>query len=152
MKTYIIEPEIDLIDPKDIQVVTCLKLISEVVFDHLRYGGDHFHYTVDWRNPEDTALNGYWNSEVAQPHIVSLTDANELMKVIRLSLNPWDRTWAIIRSVATCRMATFGYDGQAFLCLREADKAPMSPNPFLVNIESVDPGGVFDGWLHIDEN
>jgi hypothetical protein len=36
--------------------------------------------------------------------------------------------------MATCRAATFGYDGQAFICLRHEDDPPISPAPDLVEV------------------
>jgi hypothetical protein len=57
------------------------------------------------------------------------------MRCIRRSVDPSSSFSATIRSIATCRAATFGYDGQAFLCLRHEDEPPVSPDPSLVVVE-----------------
>ena len=40
-----------------------------------------------------------------------------------------------IRSMISCRSVTYGYDGQAFLCLRTEDAAPVSPDPASIVVE-----------------
>ncbi|RZJ37556.1 MAG: hypothetical protein EON86_17030 [Brevundimonas sp.] len=40
-----------------------------------------------------------------------------------------------IRSMISCRSVMYGYDAQAFLCLRTEDEAPASPDPSLILVE-----------------
>ena len=40
-----------------------------------------------------------------------------------------------IRSIISCRSVFYGYDGQAFLCLRTEDQPPVSPDNDLVLVE-----------------
>jgi hypothetical protein len=40
-----------------------------------------------------------------------------------------------IRSIISCRSVSYGYDGQAFLCLRTEDEPPVSPDTDLVLVE-----------------
>jgi len=40
-----------------------------------------------------------------------------------------------VRSMLSCRSVTYGFDGQAFLCLRTDDDPPVSPNPNIVLVE-----------------
>jgi hypothetical protein len=37
-----------------------------------------------------------------------------------------------VRSILSCRSVIYGYDGQAYLCLRTEDEAPMTPDPGLI--------------------
>jgi len=135
MRAYCIFPGFEMTDQIDVRVQTCLSLITELVCDRLRTGGDNFHVTVDWRDPGrdgwSTCTEG-----VALPYAVSLTDPAKLAEVVRFSLDPYSgKSAAVIRSTATCRAATFGFDGQAFLCLRHEDDAPISPDFALIAIE-----------------
>ncbi|HEX4303386.1 MAG TPA: hypothetical protein VHZ78_11370 [Rhizomicrobium sp.] len=38
----------------------------------------------------------------------------------------------MVRSLISCRAVTYGYDGQAFLCLRTEDAPPVAPDPELI--------------------
>ena len=56
----------------------------------------------------------------------------------------------------TCHApATFGSDGQAFVCLRDEDTPPVSPDPALVIVEErpeiLAGFDYFDGWLPGDD-
>lgn len=89
---------------------------------------------------------------LAEPHVVSLGDPEALRRMVRLSVDPFSGIGAaVIRSIATCRAATFGYDGQAFLCLRHEDEPPASADPSLVTIEDrsnlLTGADYFDGYL-----
>ncbi len=117
----------------------------------MRRDGDCFHYAVDWRDPGAPAWQG-WTGGLAEPHGVRLSDPETLMIVVRLSVDPYAGAGAtVVRSIATCRAVTFGWDGQAYLCLRHEDDPPVSPNPTLVVVEErpelISETDYFDGWL-----
>jgi hypothetical protein len=135
MKTYGIFPAFDLGNPADPSVQDCISLVTAIVCESMRAGGDTFHATVDWRDPEGEPWSGSTQG-LAEPHIVSLATYDELHRLVRISVDPNSgRSAGVIRSIATCRAATFGWDGQAFLCLRHEDGAPVSIRPELVVIE-----------------
>lgn len=135
MRAYGIFPTFDMTDPNDDRVQECVALVTEIVCGRLRAEGDTFHVTVDWRDPGGEPW-GICTEGVARAHSVSLTDPAELAEVVRFSIDPWSgKSASVIRSTATCRAATFGFDGQAFLCLRHDDDAPVSPNSALIVIE-----------------
>lgn len=135
MRAYGIFPICDMTDPNDVRVQTCIALVTEIVCDRLRAEGDTFHVTVDWRDP-GTEPWGICTEGVARAHTISLTDPAELAEVVRFSVDPYSgKSASVIRSTATCRAATFGFDGQAFLCLRHEDDAPISPDPALIAIQ-----------------
>jgi hypothetical protein len=155
VRTYCIRPTFEVYDgileAKDARVRACLGLVTDIVFDCLRWTGDHFHFAVDWRDPASAPWQGGCD-EATSPHIVDLRDPIELKSTIYRSVDPYCQGQVpIIRSVQTCRMATFGRDGQAMLCLRHEDPIPRSPDLSLVSIE-IRPDMLvecdyFDGWL-----
>lgn len=50
--------------------------------------------------------------------------------------DPFDPTeFYMIRSMISCRAVMYGYDAQAFLCLRTEDEAPISPDPDTIVVE-----------------
>lgn len=135
MRAYGIFPMFDMMNPEDARVQVCIALVTEIVCSRLRADGDCFHITIDWRDPGAEPWSACTEG-VAQAHTVSLTDPAELEKVVRFSVDPYiEKSASVIRSTATCRAATFGFDGQAFLCLRHDDDAPISPDPALILIE-----------------
>ncbi|MGY4398731.1 hypothetical protein ACVWZA_003941 [Sphingomonas sp. UYAg733] len=151
MKAYGIFPTFDLSDPNDDRVKTCISLVSNIVLDRLRADGDDFHYVVDWRDPGSSPWQG-WTEGLAKPHIVPLTEEDTLEQLVRLSVDPFSGgSAAVIRSIATCRAVTFGYDGQAFLCLRHEDEPPISLDVGLVTVEErpdfLTETDYFDGWV-----
>jgi hypothetical protein len=150
MRAYLIDPPFDTYGVEDDRTSAALDLIAEIVFQCLRRGGDEFQYSVVWVNPggENT---GQWNEEIAEPHVIDLRTDNALREWVRKSVDPNHPGGGVVRSIATCRCFTFGYDGQAFLCLREEDEPPVSPDPNLANVEErpelIANSDYFDGWV-----
>jgi len=149
MKALLIGPLFPL-SADDERSRACIELVTDMVVKALRSGGDHFHYVVDWLDPGDEPSSGGFNEEIAEPHVSSLGDAATLTDRIRKSVNPFDGTYSTVRSISTYRAVTFGYDGQAFLCLREEDAPPVSSDPSLVSVEErselLTHSDYFDGW------
>ncbi|PSJ37883.1 hypothetical protein [Allosphingosinicella deserti] len=150
MKAYGISPVIDLADPEDSRVQACISLVTDIVCQALRARGDCFHYAVDWRDPGGPE----WSTcteDLAKPQVHTLSDPREIARLVRMSVDPFSGKAAIIRSIATCRAVTFGYDGQAFLCLRHEDDPPTSSDPSLVTTEDrsdlLADTDYFDGFL-----
>jgi hypothetical protein len=105
-----------------------------MVCDSLRADGDTFHVAIDWRDPDGEPWS-MCTDGVAQPEVVLLDTRQKLYDLVFLSVQPDNANGAsAIRSMATCRAATFGFDGQAFLCLRNEDEPPVSPAPDLVEV------------------
>lgn len=135
MKSYGIFPAFDFSTPDDERVQACISMVTKIVCDALRDGGDNFYYTIDWRDP-GTPGWGICTEDLAEPHIVELNSLTKLTEHVRLSVDPYSgKSVGVIRSIATCRAVTFGYDGQAFLCLRHEDEAPLSRDTSLVVVE-----------------
>lgn len=67
--------------------------------------------------------------------IVKLGDELTMRTWVLKSLDPDDATRCEVRSLATCRCVTFGYDGQALICLRSEDDEPVSPDKAAVVVE-----------------
>ena len=151
MKAYLIGPTFDLCGSDDARREACVSLVAEMVCERLRADGDDSHQAIDWRDP-GAAPWGILTAALAEPHLVPLGDPDKLMGVVRMSVDPNSPASAgVIRSIATCRAVTFGYDGQAFLCLRHEDGPPISRDPALVTV-SEQPDllagtDYFDGWI-----
>lgn len=155
MKVYGIFTDIEIGETSDARVEACVSLVADLVVDCLRRGGDRFHYAVDWRDPGAEPDAGFWTAGAAEPHVARLDTADRLRDRVRRCVDPFDAAWCTIRSIATCRAATFGSDGQAFVCLRDEDTPPVSPDPALVIVEErpdiLAGFDYFDGWLPGDD-
>ncbi|NIJ63429.1 hypothetical protein FHR20_000360 [Sphingomonas leidyi] len=154
MKACAIIPAFDM-DATDPRTQAYIELASAMVVKTLRQGGDHFHFVVDWRDP-DTAIGSVYSEGVAEPHVTQLADVDALTSRVAQSVNPNGCLGTTIRSIATCRAVTFGFDGQAFLCLRHEDDAPVSPDPSLVRVNEdydyLTQTDYFDGWIRTAVN
>jgi hypothetical protein len=151
MKAYSISPGFDFTDGTDPRLPVYVLIVSALIVDRLRNGGDSFHYVVDWRDPGSPPWQG-WTDNIAEPHLIALGDAEKLTEVVRASIDPFvPGSATVIRSVATCRAVTFGYDGNAFLCLRHNDAPPIALDTNLVTIEEqpslIAETDYFDGYV-----
>lgn len=151
MKAYLIGPPFEMYGVQDERTAASIELITEIVLNSLRSGGDEFHYALVWSNPGEEPDGSGWNSDIAEPHIFPLHDADKLRAWLRRAIDPNAVGAGDVRSIATCRSVTFGYDGQAFLCLRYEDQAPLSSNPELAIVEErselLIDSDYFDGWV-----
>jgi hypothetical protein len=150
MKAYIIDPPFETFGREDERTLAATNLVAEIVFYCLRRGGDTFQYAVAWANPGEEP-GGIWNEEIAVPHVVRLDTDEALREWLRKSVDPNTRGGGDVRSIATCRAVTFGYDGQALLCLRHDDAPPVSPDLTLAIVEErpdfLGDADYFDGWI-----
>lgn len=151
MKAYKISPALDLNDGADPRVQRCISDIADLVTDCLLQGSDRFHYTIDWRDPGSDPDVAYWSENIGEPHIIPLTNQEKLRKRVHQSVDPFNLAGSDIRSIATCRMAAFGYEGEVYLCLREDDPTPAANELALVVVETMagllGPLRYLDGWL-----
>jgi hypothetical protein len=153
MRAYIIEPRYETFGQEDEHTSAATNLVAEIVFESLRRGGDTFQHSVVWANP-GAEPGSIWNEEVAVPHVVRLDTEEALRLWLRKSVDPNTSGGGDVRSIATCRTATFGYDGQALLCLRHEDAPPVSRDLTLATVEERPDllGGTdyFDGWIRAE--
>lgn len=149
MRSYIIGPPFEMSGHNDERTTAAINLISDVVFDSLRCGGDSFQHAVVWADPGDEP-GGTFHEDIAEPHVLELKSDEALRGWLRKSVDPNDVGGGDVRSIATCRCVTFGYDGQAFLCLRHEDEPPISPDLELAVVEErpelLVNTDYFDGW------
>ena len=150
VKGYIIDPPFETYgDSLDERTFASLDLITDIVCRCLRQGGDTFHYSVVWANPGEEP-GGIWNEDVAEAHVFKLDTEEALRGWLRKSVDPNVSGGGDVRSISTCRCVTFGYDGQALLCLRHEDEPPVSPDPSLAVVEErpdfIEKTDYFDGW------
>ena len=153
MRAYIIEPTCDVFDRMDARSSAAIRLIADIVFECLRRGGDVFQHAVVWANPGEQP-GGIWNEDAAVPHLIRLDDADTLRAWLHRSVDPNTSGGGDVRSVATCRAVTFGYDGQALLLLRHEDAPPVSPDLSLAIVaerpDLLEDTDWFDGWIRSD--
>lgn len=153
MKAYVIAPPFETFGQNDARTAAAIDLIADLVLRSLRQGGDIFQHAVAWADPGKEP-GGIFTAGIAIPHIIPLETEEALRNWLRISIDPNLSGGGDVRSIATCRSATFGYDGQAFLCLRHEDPQPVSPDPSLATVEERSDllvrSDYFDGWIRED--
>jgi hypothetical protein len=128
VKVYAIRPTIDVFDGTGTltpAAARAIDLIAQMVADVLQAGGDTTHQAVVWEGPSDV--------DTPPTHSV-VADRAGLIALARRLLDPNDPLGGDIRSGLNCRSATFGQDGQAIVCLRHEDTAPIPPVVELVSV------------------
>ena len=128
MKAFIIRPIIDVYDGSGIlssDAAATLHAIAEMVADSLQQGGDRSHHAATWFGPTHVDT---------PPNLVALSDRQSLLALTFKLLDPNDLLEGDIRSLANCRTATFGQDGQAMLCLRHEDAMPTATEVSLITV------------------
>ncbi|MBB5697194.1 hypothetical protein [Sphingomonas yantingensis] len=155
MKAYKIAPPFKTFGIADERTSDAINLVAEIVFECLRRGGDSFQYSVVWANPGEEP-GGICNADIAVPHVFRLETEDALRKWLRKSVDPNTSGGGDVRSIATCRTVTFGYDGQALLCLRHDDAPPVSSDLKLATVEErpdlLGETDYFDGWIKDDSD
>jgi hypothetical protein len=154
LKVYGIYPLQDVIEASSDPLATeavCVDIVTDIIVESLHHDGYQFCYCVDWRNPGDNDSEGYFDTRIAKPHIIHFGSDKELRDAIYKYVHPRIAGGNIIRSIATCRAVTTGWDGQAFICLRHEDPVPKSPNETLVVVQQFKDFlanyDLFDGWV-----
>ena len=66
---------------------------------------------------------------------VRIGDRETLRTILRESGDPSSGKWMLIRSLVTCRSVSYGYDGQAFVCLPSDAPPIVSPDDTLIAVE-----------------
>ena len=130
-------------DPAHVELSKAI--VVRMVFDSLRSGGDRCQYTLDWTD----------RSDADGPLVVRLETDETLLLRLEQEINSGSPARGIIRSLVNCRAVTFGYDWQAFLCLRHEDAPPVSPDSSLVVVEErpdiLTDFDYFDGWVPAED-
>jgi hypothetical protein len=143
MKAYVIRPTMDVFDGTGTlgaDASRAVHFIAEMVADSLRAGGDDSHRAAVWEGVTETDT---------PPLLIDLPDRKSFIALARKMLDPNGLLGGDIRSASNCRAATFGQDGQARLCLRHEDAAPVSSDPSLATVtdhsELLVASDLFDG-------
>lgn len=143
MKAYVIRPNMDVFDGTGLlsaDAMRTLRLLAEVVADSLVQGGVTSHQAAVWDGRVDVGT---------PPSLITLPHRQSIIELALRLLDPNGLIGGDIRSVVNCRMATFGQDGQAMLCLRHEDSAPASPDLSLITVtecsERLAGTDLFDG-------
>ena len=150
MRAYIIDPPFKMFGSDDDRTSAAIKHIADIVFGCLRRGGDTFQFAVAWADPGDEP-GGIFHEDMAEPHVFRLDSDDALLQWLRKSVDPNTDGGGTVRSIATCRSVTFGYDGQALICLRHEDPPPVSSDPLLAVVEErpdlITDTDWLDGWI-----
>ena len=139
MKAYAFFPKMEAFDGSNVlspDAHRALDLIADLVVDSLQDGGDFTHMAATWDGEAE-----------ASPSLITLADRVTLRAHVRKCLDPNDPSGGDIRSTSNCRMIRFGYDGQAFVCLRHEDALPISPDIELVVVEEHSEWLVETDWF-----
>ena len=119
----------------DDRTAAAIRLITDIVFRSLRADGDTFHFALTSSGP------------------VRLETDDELRDWLVKSVDPNVPAGGDVRSASNCRCASFGYDGQALLCIRHDDEPPVSSDIDLAVVEErshyLAETDYLDGWIGI---
>ncbi len=132
MKLYMISPPPGVVEAGQDAIRTYLDAVVPVIADAMLPTGREGLVGV-WAFNEGDLSDEPFDAEFAGKRIKAIIDREELCTVIRRTADPWDSCYMWVRCQTTCRSVTFGYDGQAFLCLRHED--PVPPRSSLIWVE-----------------
>ena len=135
MKLYLVAPNVPADLDEEIateRLRACVEPIANLILTHL--ADDPALFGVRHEGEvSDSPLQPDMRFRYAQA--VRLADSEELRKVLLASGDSSNGEWMLVRSLVTCRSVSYGYDGQAFVCL-PTDAAPIvSPDPALISVE-----------------
>lgn len=119
-----ISPTFDAVSSGQDATRPYLDAVVEVLADAMSPTSDEGLVGV-WHVNEINMGSEPFDAEYAGKRIKSLSGRETLCSVLRRIADPWDGYFMWIRCQTTCRSVFFGYDGQAFLCLRHEDAAPL---------------------------
>lgn len=115
----------------DARLKSCIEPIADLILPYLL---------------ADPAMFGMRHAnEVSQPalamaerydyaEVVRLADKSMLRAALLACGDPSSGQWVLIRSLVTCRSVSYGYDGEAFVCLPEEDEPLLSPNNEMIDV------------------
>jgi hypothetical protein len=133
MKAYLIGPPFEMYANDDVRTARAIELIGGMLLRSLRADENTLHFALTSEGP------------------VQLGSQEALREWLRKSIDPNGAGGGDVRTLNNCRCVTFGYDGQAFLCLRHDDDEPISPDTSLAVVEDVSHllsgSDYFDGWI-----
>jgi hypothetical protein len=135
MKAYLIGPPFEMYGNEDARTALAIELISDIVFNALRADENTLQFAITSAGP------------------IHLESKGDLLEWLRNSVDPNGGGGGDVRTLDNCRCVTFGYDGQAFLCLRHDDDEPVSTDHSLAVVEEIShylaSTDYFDGWIAI---
>jgi len=135
VKAYIIEPPFEMYGLEGDRTAAAIETIADIVFNCLRADDDTYQFALTSSGP------------------LHLETDEALRDWLLKSVDPNAPAGGDVRSASNCRCVSFGYDGQALLCLRHDDAAPISPDISLAVIEErshyLAETDYLDGWIGI---
>ena len=142
MRAFAIVPLVDVLDGSGRLSAggsKAIDVVARIVVDSLTQDQESNLQSITWKgSPIEVGT---------PPKITAIAEPDTLTALVRRCLDPNDLFGGDVRSTTSCRMATFGYDGQAYVCLRHEDAAPKSPDASLVMIEERSEWLVQTDWF-----
>lgn len=131
MKLFLVSPSFNAVERGQDATRPYLDATVEVILRAIQPTGDESIIGV-WHHNEASMGAEPFEAEYAGKRIKSLMDRDLLRSVLRRVADPWDHYFMWVRCQTTCRFVFFGYDAQAFLCLRHEDAPPLASPLILV--------------------
>lgn len=146
MKLFMLSPSRNTVESGADATRPYLDAVTEVIARAIQPTGVESLIGV-WHHNEAHMGTEPFDAEYAGKRIRSLRDRDLLRAVLRRVADPWDAYFMWVRCQTTCRGVFFGYDAQAFLCLRHEDASPRATALIQVDDRSTEltETDIFDG-------
>jgi hypothetical protein len=138
MKLYYVGPDVDAATMDEARIDSVVRAavepIADVILGYFRADGISALIGLEGLNPPYPATD-LGEERHGRYRVVRFeTEADVRAALVSLgdAYSPSDLF--CVRSVISCRSVTYGYDGQAFICLRTEDEPPI-PIPGLIRVE-----------------
>jgi hypothetical protein len=132
MKLFLVSPPFNAVERGQDATQPYLDVAVDVILRAIQPTGNESIVGV-WHDNEASMHSEPFDAEYAGKRVRSLMNRDLLRLVLRRVADPWDSYFMWVRCQTTCRFVFFGYDAQAFLCLRHEDEAP--PASSLIQVE-----------------
>lgn len=123
MKLFLVSPSFHAVESGPDATRAYLDAVVELIARAIQPTGDECLIGV-WHDNEANMSGESFDAEYAGKRTRNLTDRDLLRSVLRRVADPCDNYFMWVRCQTTCRFVFFGYDAQAFLCLRHEDAPP----------------------------
>lgn len=134
MKLYLVQPAIPP-GANEAEVSArlnmCIEPIADLILPHLLADPAMFgmRHIGEASQPPLSMAERYGYAEV-----VRLAEKATLRAALVACGDPSSGKWMLIRSLVTCRAVSYGYDGQAFVCLPHEADSIISPDPTMIEV------------------
>jgi hypothetical protein len=132
MKLFLVSPSFNALESGQHATQPYLDAAVDVIVRAIQPTGNEGIFGV-WHDNEASMGDEPFDAEYAGKRVKNLRDRGLLRSTLRRMVDPWDNYFMWVRCQTTCRWVFFGYDAQAFLCLRDEDAPPSASS--LIQVE-----------------